>query len=420
MKLKMKVKPIGSRLHVRRDATLASPVVNYLLSGDIVIVTQEKNGWVYHDKGGWTAANYLELIENMEGGFTTIPSSVINQTPVTGNAPYNETMSDLDAVRAETRAAKQTQASPLKQTTLSSDIKDSLKAHGIYDRAELDKFKYFKRFNAFDPYNKIRTVKEYLFFTKPDLNIYSDTSGTTLQPQLASDPIFLEIHNKNPKILHQLQRSVTANKGDFITLLSWTVKNTMDMPNIQSKDIDTSANQFGTRVYYRKHGIESDENHEFSLEFSENKSLDTYSFFKAWSHYNDLKSIGVVSPKDQYRDKMELHDQIAVYKIVVDEISDIIFYARAIGVYPKGAPRDSLSQISEDMTHNVSFKAFDVEDSNPIIIHEFNKRAKSGTAAPMFDVSKGRPGTALVTGVYIVRQEYKNKPGFRYQLKWRL
>ena len=53
-------------------------------------------------------------------------------------------------------------------------------ANGLFKRNEIDYFNQRYRFGILNPYGVITTCREYLFFTKPDLNIYprDDKTGT--------------------------------------------------------------------------------------------------------------------------------------------------------------------------------------------------------------------------------------------------
>lgn len=304
----------------------------------------------------------------------------------------------------------------------SSRFKDAFEYMGFYNLSDTDLCNKMHRYGYRDT-KGIRSTREYLFFTKPDLNLYEDTQGNALNPDVTNSPIIYEIHKKCPEILYQLQNSVSRNRSPFMNLLRNTVKSRLDLPNIISKEVETSSTQFGTRMYYRRHSYESDDSHEFTLEFEDRKSLIVYYLFKAWDEYNNLKNIGIVSPREIYRDNMELHDQISIYKIIVTELGDeILHYSKLTGCFPKNVPREMFSDIGDRLVYNIQWKAHFVEDVDPIIIYEFNNLTEryGREVVPLFDSKAMRPDGRLVSAPFIEEVPNKNKPGFTNKLKWRL
>ena len=169
-----------------------------------------------------------------------------------------------------------------------SDFGDVLRSNLIYDRADLNWYEKFNRFGFMDPYNNLTQTKEYLFFTKPDCHIFSP--GTTkLQPVLANDPFFIDMANRYPHVIQQLQSSAGSSgnnnddnivKNPFMVLLSNSVKNSMDLPALTANEMDNSTNMYGTTMPYRKDAWTGDENVEFSLEFEDSRFLEVYLLLK--------------------------------------------------------------------------------------------------------------------------------------------
>lgn len=420
MKYKMKVVNVSSRLRVRSGPSLSYKILNWIYNGDTVIATEQKGNWFKHDKGGWSRGDYLKLVEDLEKkNVITKPK----QEPVPPNTkPPTQYKEPANTVKAASNTNTAIKPQIKKENISKSVVDDIVQSTGWYNKASIDKFNKFNRFGYRDVYDTIRNTREYLFFTKPDLNIFANTQGTSLTSEAGSDSILYELAKRNPESLFQLQRYVNANKSPFMNLLSNTVKNTLDLPSISARDIETSSNQFGTKIQFRKHSFESDENHDFSLEFEDSKDLRVYALFKAWNRYSDLKTLGVIKPLDKYRDNMEMHDQISIFKIVVGENGeDILFFAKITGVYPKGAPREAFSEVGEKLVYNVPFKGQFVEDMDPLIIYEFNKLANQlgGNNLPLYNASKGQVEWKWANSPYIIKQNYRNKPGSVYKLKWR-
>ena len=157
------------------------------------------------------------------------------------------------------------------------------------------------------------------------------------------------------------------------------------------------------------------------------------------------------APKDKYGynyntylQNKELHDQFAIYKVIVDEdYEDIIFYGLLQGVFPKTAPREAFSDIdaSNGLRYNIQFEANFVDDSKPYILTEFNalideemklktENIKDEDWLPIYNELIGSTDGRWAVAPYIVKQTRdKTKPkawlapntmNYKYKLKWRL
>lgn len=299
-----------------------------------------------------------------------------------------------------------------------------LRMQGIYTDMMYDKYQRFKRFPIFDiSEDVLRGCREYIFFTKPELNIYKDSLGTQLNEDFMIQPIFKDIHDRHPRILRQLQMNLSLHDSPFINLLSYTVQNSIDVGDTNSKDIQTAQNMYGSRIIYRGHSFESDQDVSFTLEFKENNIAEIYTFFRVWDIYTNLKSQGIIEPPSKtFAQKRILHDKVAVYKIITTETEDIIYAAKIYGVYPDGAPRGSWSEPSptDGIVHSVQFKGDFIEDLDPQIFIDFNELVKPyrdkcpyGPSSPWnYEYHKQNNEVQMVPYIY-------RAPGEdRYKLKW--
>ncbi|MCK9198054.1 MAG: hypothetical protein M0P49_00430 [Bacilli bacterium] len=311
-----------------------------------------------------------------------------------------------------------------------SNFKRDINAAGIYDRRDLEWFDKFNRFGYIDPYNTVNHAKEYLFFTKPDLHLFKNSSSSSLNTELENIPFFMEMKKNYKPVLEQLQESCSSSNGPFIKILSNSVKNTLDMPTLTAKTIETSATIYGTKQNYRSMST-GDEDHEFSLEFEDTKYLDLYMFFKCWDEYSGLKALGLVTPPDDnYIINKILHDQIAIYKFIVGEDGqNIIYYSKGFGCCPTGVPREAFSDMDKNggLIYSVPWRAFVIEDMNPLILKDFNKLVSgymsSTSDMPLYDRTNHLPNSKWATIPYI----YESRSGdldptyrrYNYKLRWR-
>lgn len=311
-----------------------------------------------------------------------------------------------------------------KVNTNSDDIKKLIHANGIYNRSEIQWYDKFARFGCIDPYDVVNTTREYVFFTKPDLNLLR---GGLLNEQLAHEPFFREAYDRYFGVMKQLQKSAGHSKGPFMNLLSNSLKSNLDLPGITCTESENSSTIFGDSITYRKSSHASDNDFEFSLEFQDTKYLEIYQLFKIYDEYIKIKDLGYVTPPNpSYRTNKILHDQFCAYKFIVGEdMSTIIFYAKLYGVYFKSVPRDAFSSMNSggDLMLSQTFHAEFVEDSNPLILQDFNNLVApylGDTDIPIYDIQRQHINGEWANNPYI---DYVPNPTLdpmgQYKLKWR-
>jgi len=300
---------------------------------------------------------------------------------------------------------------------------------------------YFNRMQFANLHRAIGTTREYLFFVKPDLHIY--TPGTKkLNKELGNDAFWIELNDKYSKIICQLQKSAgnpdtsEITRTPFMPILTNTVVSSLDLPSINAETTDTPQTIYGTTIQYRQSSMRSDENFDFSLEFYDTPNLEVYHLFKAWDEYEKLKTLGVVSPpmyNSSKKDAMNryivdkiLHDQIGIYKFIVgDDMETIIYYAYFCGCFPKSVPRDTFKEIESGLIrYSVDWHAQFVEDMNPLILADFNELArtyvnpKTDRMISLWDFENNRINGEWASSPYIVAYNSHTTAKRIYKLKW--
>lgn len=282
---------------------------------------------------------------------------------------------------------------------------DLMNSVGLYSKQDIRnaRFTRFSRFGrVLDPYGRVNPGREYLFFVKPDLHIciptggsdvysYSGTStsgaykgadGLRLNPQLDKYPYFRDLIDTHPNVVRELQYSV-SNGDPFGHLLSFSVASSLQLDSSNSRTLDNPSTMYGATYNYLMDSAGSDQGYEgISLEFIDNKELDVYHFFKAYSEYHIARKSGLVTPPhtDYYTYK-RLHNTMGVYKfIVAEDMETILYYAYLWGLYPTSCPREAFSDpnFTEGLTFTVNFEAAFIEDMNPMILYQFNKLMMNG------------------------------------------
>lgn len=329
----------------------------------------------------------------------------------------------------------------LRNTSVSSDkaqdidndyYKSILHYHNIYQRNEIDLFNKTYRFGVFNPFGTISNAREFLFFTKPDLNIYDreDDSGTVknkLVSNLSNLPYWKDLAKNRKNIIKSLQLSADP-KDNFNHLLQNQVTSNLEVSGLTATSIDTATNMYGVSISYRGSSEASDDNLDFSLEFKDTKWLDVYYFFKTYEEYETLKHHGTIRPWKKYIENKIIHDQFCIYKFIVDEdMETIIYWAKYYGVMPMSLPRDAFSNANFDngISYSIDFKAAFFEDMKPEILDDFNLISEEYYKSLPYEIDIynnvfGRVDNRAAKAAFIERNVFSNLSN-RYvnKLKWK-
>lgn len=253
-------------------------------------------------------------------------------------------------------------------------FKKEINANRIFDADQIEWYTKFSRFPILDVHNALTGTKEYLFFTKPDLNLLKNENE--LNDDLKNDPFFIDMLSNYKDVLYQLQLSVDPSKNPFMPILSNGVRSTLDLPEISAAEIDGPATIYGTTIKYRGTSYKSDEDFDFNLEFVDTKYLEIYLLMKTWDTYYRYRLLGQVSPnRDDYTVWKVLDDQIAIYKFVVGEDGEsIIHFSKLYGCYPMNVPRNIFSDgnKTDGLNFSLNWKAQFIDDMDPLILRDFN------------------------------------------------
>ena len=304
-------------------------------------------------------------------------------------------------------------------------IKTAMNAGGLFEREDILDSTKFARFPYFNPYDMMGTTYEYVFFTRPDLNLHNGSAYGTINPQLANIPLFDEAMVSWPDAFNELEIGVNPNQP-FSPMLYNCRTSSLDLPDIEAGDEETAENMWGTKMVYRRASTASQDNYDFSLEFRDTRWLDLYMFFRLYDAYEERKAFGRIKPKPYYTVNRKIHDQMSVYKFIVAEDNrTLLYWAKLYGVYPKGVPRSAFSSLPADgdFKFTVNFKANWIEDMDPNILIDFNdlsKRIGSFKASNGHDASAGYSGQRnwFSDGPFIQRASSRYRDS-RFLLLWR-
>lgn len=311
------------------------------------------------------------------------------------------------------------------------DMESVLAANQIFDKDGIDRYGKFNRYGYIDPHSIDQVSREFLFFTKPDLNIFNGvTDNSELNEKLKLIPFFLEAYERNRNALKQLQYSVANANGilnPFMYLLSNTVTSKLDLPSISAESRESTPNIMGTAIQYRGHSYKSDNGYDFSLSFTDTSNLELYALVKAYDEYIRLLKVGEIEPKRDHIINRIIPEQFSIYKFLIGNDGEtILYYAKLTGCYFTDVPRSDMSDPGNDgFKYSISFHAQFVEDSNPMIINEFNRISpanNSNNYADVYNYKNNVVDNAWVRWPKIIIAKDKRASGkktsFEYRMKW--
>lgn len=256
-------------------------------------------------------------------------------------------------------------------------LRRTFRANGVFEISDMTYNSTFYRFPRNDPFNYVEGTREYDFFVKPNLNILENgnLSSSILNAQVS---YFYQLYYGGYNYTTLQDLCYKEGGGcPFVRILSNRRTSNIDVPDISVEEMETAQNMFGSRIFYPKSSMKSDEDVDFTVEFEDTKHLEVYNFFKAYDYYRQLKWLGVISPRQEDILNKILHDHMAVYKFIVDEDGEtLLFWCKWTGVYPKTISRSAFGEVPEKgpLKITVGFKQSGwFEDMNPNIISDFNR-----------------------------------------------
>jgi len=250
-----------------------------------------------------------------------------------------------------------------------------------------NRFNMFSRYGYIDPTHELVSgAREYLFFSKPDLHLMDvKDGGVILNPQLASNPFFREAFDHYRFSFYSLQQWYGYNshpfqdfetRSKFIPLLSNMVTSSFDLSDISANEVQGNQNLYQINTSYREGSITADLQYDFSLEFKDTKYLDVYMLFKIYDEYFRYKYEENITPnRKEYSQYKIVPEAFSIWKVIVDDTSRIIFWAKATGVTAMSVPRGAVSNLDGTIKFTVNFKTQFLKDMDPIHLLELNNLA---------------------------------------------
>ena len=274
-------------------------------------------------------------------------------------------------------------------STRNFDFKNLTRVLGsnkIFSNNDINLYTKFTRFGYMNLYSHEQVLREYLFFTKPDLNLLN-FNGTALATRedvthgqssvsLGTIPYFKDTLARNRYAMAQLQSSCMPDnerRSPFMNILTNSVTSKLDLPTINADIKDVTPNIMGGTMQYRGHSLKSDNGFDFSLSFNDSSYLEIYTMAKVYDEYIRLVKTGEHSPFKKYIINDIDSSQFSIYKfLVTDDAETIMYWAKLTGCFFTDVPRGDFGDPTDFGNFSLNFHAQWVEDNNPIHLAEFN------------------------------------------------
>ena len=193
-----------------------------------------------------------------------------------------------------------------------------------------------KIFNYIDAVNYGKMA---IFFTKPDLNLFSDNKYTVNKSIVNNCPDLHAKINANPMVAAQLQSSLspegTVGGLGFINMLGGRC-NSVDVPEITLSLKEGPKNSKEQGIKYGGDFFESMNGDNFNISFVDDRYANVKTMIEIWLEYIEGVNNGTIDPKITYIGENRLDYAISIYIFALDEIGNIMNSVSLVGCFPTG------------------------------------------------------------------------------------
>lgn len=266
-------------------------------------------------------------------------------------------------------------------------IKKNLNIPSAYSRLELNRLFHtkFNRFRVQYPDYFMNNTLGYVFFTRPDLNLFSSATdnsesedGSDIHQQIRSDPQLFYIMGANAETAKSLTKSYDSSHH-FNPLLSNTVMS-LDVSDESIDTLETGETFTGFKTQYAKSNIRSMTAGTVSITFPETYNATLTQLHQLWCAYESGVYRGTLKPKEEYIYGKELDYACDIYYFLVDAEDMIIrYWCKYTGCFPLNVNKSIFSFSGETQINhpnlNVTYAYFAREDMSLMNLYEFNNNS---------------------------------------------
>lgn len=270
---------------------------------------------------------------------------------------------------------------------------------------------YINRFHLIDSAAAPPSRRNFIFMTRPDLNIFELDSSTgkirnydTLNSELRVLPYFdyvKKFQTTTSDVLKTLEfydmPESMPRESDFHTPWLNIITNQAQSYNVNPRNIDTttSAETFhGHTIKYASPSFSHETGGTVSIQFNERRDLSLYHTIRAWVEYMNSLAIGKISPKRTHIMNAEIDYAVSLFYISTDEtMENILYWEKLMGVFPTSVPDeffgwndvgiDFNSGYSVEFTYSIRsvMNPYDLMEINNLYNFTTNKEVTSAGAA---------------------------------------
>ena len=229
------------------------------------------------------------------------------------------------------------------------DMEMILEANGITTDRLKNKILNARRINinrspSFSEF--INFGKQYIFFSKPDLNLYVDNSGT-INPSIKQNlpDLYMKII-RNPIVAQSLQSSFGGpNRGEgggIITQLT-NLCNEAPWQQMGLSKKDGPKNIKGQGMSYGGDFFEASDQSEMDISFLDNRDRDVEIMMEIWTEYIEGVNNGAITKKALYIANNTVDYAINIWVLTLDESYNVVSWGMAGACYPLTVNTDILN-----------------------------------------------------------------------------
>ena len=232
---------------------------------------------------------------------------------------------------------------------------------------------HYNRFKLANPEETLSRGFVHIFFTRPDLNVFTEAGKVTAQAD--ADPFFNYVYKNKPGLAEQLVLH-NGEPHDFMWLLS------NKAGSFQINDENLEVGDYGKT--FQGHSIQFARTNErskiggtFDISYTDGRDLEILMLHKLWIQYASNVYHGRWIPRNKYMWKRILDYACSVYVIITaEDFETILYWAKYYGVFPINVPYSALSwsegSILAKPSYNITYQYSWSDIFNPIGLTEFN------------------------------------------------
>lgn len=188
--------------------------------------------------------------------------------------------------------------------------------------------------------------KQYIIFSRPDLNLFVDNSGQVNPSIVQNCPDLYYKIIKNPLVAQMLQSSFGGPNrgpgGGIISLLT-NMCNECSWPSMGISKKEGPKNIKGQGLSYAGDMFEAADQNELDLNFLDNRDRDIQTLFEIWLEYMEGVNNGTIMKKSLHISNNTVDYAINIWVITLDESYNILSWGMAGNCFPLNVSTDLLN-----------------------------------------------------------------------------